>query len=50
MRHPRFSTAGTWDEVLTAVQAAADARGEVDWRLGGGAITGAISAALRACL
>ena len=33
MRHRQFCTDGTWDKVLTAVQAAADARGEVDWQV-----------------
>ena len=32
-RHHRFSTDGTWDKVLTMLQAQADARGEIDWRL-----------------
>ena len=32
-RHHRFSTDGTWDKVLTVLQAQADARGEIDWRL-----------------
>jgi transposase len=32
-RHHRFSTDGTWDKVLTALQVQADARGEIDWRL-----------------
>jgi transposase len=32
-RHHRFSTDGTWDKVLTALQIQADARGEIDWRL-----------------
>jgi transposase len=32
-RHRRFSTDGTWGRVLTALQAQADARGEIDWRL-----------------
>ena len=32
-RHHRFSTDGTWDRVLTALQAQADARGEIDWRV-----------------
>ena len=32
-RHHRFSTDGTWDRVLTALQAQADARDEIDWRL-----------------
>jgi transposase len=32
-RHHLFSTDGTWDKVLTALQAQADARGEIDWRL-----------------
>ena len=30
-RHHRFSTDGTWDKVLTALQAHADATGELDW-------------------
>jgi transposase len=32
-RHLRWSTDGTWDRVLAAVQAAADAGGELDWRV-----------------
>ena len=32
-RHHRFSTDGTWDKVLTALKAQADARGDIDWRL-----------------
>jgi transposase len=32
-RHYRFSKDGTWDRVLTALQAQADADGEIDWRL-----------------
>ena len=32
-RHHRFSTDGTWDRVLTALHAQADANGEIDWRL-----------------
>jgi transposase len=32
-RHHHFSTDGTWDKVLTVLQAQADARGEIDWRL-----------------
>jgi transposase len=32
-RHHRFSTDGTWDKVLSALQVQADARGEIDWRL-----------------
>ena len=32
-RHHRFSTDGTWDKVLTALQVQADARGEIDWRV-----------------
>jgi transposase len=32
-RHHRFATDGTWDSVLTALQAQADARGEIDWRI-----------------
>jgi transposase len=32
-RHHRFSTDGTWDKWLTALQVQADANGEIDWRL-----------------
>jgi transposase len=32
-RHHRFSTDGTWDRVLTALQAQADANNEIDWRV-----------------
>ena len=32
-RHHRFSIDGTWDRVLTALQAQADAQGAIDWRL-----------------
>ena len=32
-RHYRFSTDGTWDRVLTALQAQADANGEIDLRV-----------------
>lgn len=32
-RHHRFSTDGTWDKVLTALLARADAAGELDWAL-----------------
>jgi transposase len=32
-RHHRFSTDGTWDEVLAILQAEADAAGEIDWRV-----------------
>lgn len=32
-RHHRFSTDGTWDKVLTALQVQADARGEINWRV-----------------
>jgi transposase len=32
-RHHRFSTDGTWDRMLTALQAQADAEGGIDWRL-----------------
>ena len=32
-RHHRFSLDGTWDNVLTALQSQADARGEIDWRV-----------------
>lgn len=30
-RHRKFSSDGTWDEVLTALLAHADAVGEIDW-------------------
>jgi transposase len=30
-RHTRYSRDGTWDRVLTAILALADARGEIDW-------------------
>jgi transposase len=32
-RHHRFSTDGTWDKVLTVLQAQADAAGAIDWRV-----------------
>lgn len=32
-RHQRWSGDGTWDRVLTALQVAADAEGELDWRV-----------------
>jgi len=32
-RHYKFSLDGTWDRVLTRLQAEADARGEIDWRV-----------------
>jgi len=32
-RHHLFSTDGTWDKVLSALQVQADARGEIDWRI-----------------
>lgn len=32
-RHHRFSLDGTWDRVLLALQAEADANGEIDWRV-----------------
>ncbi len=32
-RHHRFALDGTWDRVLTALQAQADAAGELDWRV-----------------
>jgi len=32
-RHHRFSTDGTWDRVLSALQVQADAAGQIDWRL-----------------
>ena len=32
-RHHRFSLDGTWDNVLTALQSQAGARGEIDWRV-----------------
>ena len=30
-RHRTFTLDGTWDRVLTALQAQADAQGEIDW-------------------
>jgi transposase len=30
-RHARWSTDGTWDQVLARLQADANARGELDW-------------------
>lgn len=32
-RHARFCQDGTWDKVLLALQAEADARGEIDWKV-----------------
>ncbi len=32
-RHARFCKDGTWDAVLIALQAEADARGEIDWNV-----------------
>ena len=32
-RQYEFCNDGTWDKVLTALQVAADARGEIDWRV-----------------
>jgi transposase len=32
-RHQRWSADGTWDRVLAALQVAADAEGEIDWRV-----------------
>ena len=32
-RHKQWSTDGTWDRVLAALQAQADAAGDVDWRV-----------------
>ncbi len=32
-RHHRFAVDGTWDRVLTALQAQADAEGDLDWRV-----------------
>ena len=32
-RHHTFTLDGTWDRVLTALQAQADAAGEIDWRI-----------------
>jgi len=34
-RHRRWCADGTWDRILTAVQAAADAEGRLDWSLVG---------------
>ena len=35
-RHARFCKDGTWDAVLIALQAEADARGEIDWNVSTG--------------
>ena len=35
-RHARFCKDGTWDAVLIALQAEADARGEIDWNVSAG--------------
>jgi transposase len=32
-RHRRFTLDGTWDRVLTALQAEADSRGAIDWNV-----------------
>ena len=32
-RHHRFCLDGTWDQVLTALLADADAAGDIDWRI-----------------
>jgi transposase len=32
-RHHRFATDGTWDRLLAAIQADADAAGELDWNV-----------------
>ncbi len=32
-RHYRFCLDGTWDKVLSSLQADADANGEIDWRV-----------------
>ena len=32
-RHARFSRDGTWDRLLTRLQAEADAAGELDWQV-----------------
>ena len=32
-RHHKFTLDGTWDRVLTALQAQADAAGEIDWQI-----------------
>ena len=32
-RHYELCNDGTWDKVLTALQVASDARGEIDWRV-----------------
>jgi len=32
-RHAKFSKDGTWDKVLIALQAEADAAGEIDWNV-----------------
>ena len=35
-RHARFCRDGTWDAALIALQAEADARGEIDWNVSAG--------------
>lgn len=32
-RHDKFAKDGTWDRLLTALQAQADAEGDIDWKL-----------------
>ena len=32
-RHDKFAKDGTWDRLLTALQAQADADGDLDWKL-----------------
>jgi transposase len=32
-RHNKFAKDGTWDRLLTALQAQADATGDIDWKL-----------------
>ena len=32
-RHDKFAKDGTWDRLLTALQAQADADGDIDWKL-----------------
>ena len=32
-RHHKFTLDGTWDRVLTALQAQADANGDIDWQV-----------------
>jgi transposase len=47
-RFYRWCRAGVWDRILCALQAEADARGEIDWDVRGGGKVGQWSGAMRA--